>query len=98
MSFPRWTRSFLGLLILLPTRPGSASEIDPAKYFHEEVAPLLVKNCVECHNANTHKGGLSIETLADLLKGGEDGASLVPGKPLDSELYTKLIPDNPGEK
>jgi hypothetical protein len=98
LAHPHWSRLVLGAAFSLPLRLGAAESVDPAKFFHEEVAPVLVRNCVECHNATSHKGGLSIETLADALKGGEDGASLVPGKPLDSTLYTKLVPDGPGEK
>lgn len=65
---------------------------DAVKLFHERVAPLLVKNCLECHNANTHKGGLSLETRAEALRGGEEGPAIVAGKPLDSPLFTKIVP------
>ncbi|MCX6851889.1 MAG: DUF1549 domain-containing protein [Verrucomicrobia bacterium] len=75
-----------------------AVEPDAAKLFHEQVAPILVKNCVECHNDVTTKGGLNMSTLADVLKGGDDGAALVPGKAAESAIYTMIVPESAGEK
>ncbi len=75
-----------------------AAGADDTRFFHEQIAPLLVKNCAECHNVNTHKGDLSLETLADALKGGKEGAALVPGKPEESPLFTKLIPESGDER
>ncbi len=72
-----------------PTQADEAA----AKQFHEQVAPVLVKNCIECHNSNTRKGNLSLETLADALKGGDEGAAIVPGKPEDSPLFQKVVVD-----
>lgn len=69
-----------------------AAPTEEVKFFHEQVAPLLVKNCAECHNRNTHKGDLSLETFADALKGGENGTALTPGRPEESPLFTKLVP------
>src|SRR6188474_1880306 len=68
-------RIALVALIAFSLAPLHAGEAEQATIFHQVVAPLLVKNCVECHNTNTRKGKLSIETLADVLKGGEDGAA-----------------------
>jgi mono/diheme cytochrome c family protein len=76
----------------------AGADSDDAMFFHEQVAPLLVKNCIECHNANTHKGKLNLESLAAAITGGEDGAGVVPGKPLESLLYTRIVPESPGEK
>ena len=75
-----------------------AAEPDAAKLFHEQVAPILVKNCVECHNDVTTKGGLNMGTLADVLKGGDDGPALVPGKAAESALYTMIVPEAAGDK
>ncbi len=75
-----------------------AVEPDAAKLFHEQVAPILVKNCVECHNDVTTKGGLNMGTLADVLKGGDDGPALIPGNAAESSLYTMIVPESAGEK
>lgn len=80
------------------TTAALAIETDAAKLFHEQVAPILVKNCVECHNDVTTKGGLNMETLETTLKGGDDGPSIVPGKASESPLYTMIVPESEGDK
>jgi len=59
--------------------------------FKEQVAPILVKNCIECHNSSVTKGNLNLETLASTLKGGDEGKAIVLGKPEESQLYLKII-------
>ncbi len=65
---------------------------DPAKpeYFTTKVRPILTGNCASCHLGTNHRGGLSLETRESMLKGGHDGAVLVPGDPANS-LIVKLI-------
>jgi len=67
-------------------------------FFHEQVAPLLVKNCIECHNSSVTKGKLNLETLAFALKGGDEGKAIVVGNPEQSLLYQKIIAKEPGSK
>lgn len=86
------------LILLIAGSSTQAVESESAKLFHEQVAPVLVKNCVECHNDVTTKGGLNMSTLADVLKGGDDGPALVPGKAAESSLYTMIVPETAGEK
>ena len=59
--------------------------------FKEQVAPILVKNCIECHNSSVTKGNLNLETLAFALKGGDEGKAIVLGKAEESQLYLKII-------
>jgi len=59
--------------------------------FKESIAPILVKNCIECHNSSVTKGNLNLETLTSTLKGGDEGKAIVPGKPEQSQLYLKII-------
>ncbi|MBA61023.1 MAG: hypothetical protein CMJ76_01540 [Planctomycetaceae bacterium] len=48
--------------------------------FNSEVAPLLTKYCVACHNADDAEGGLNLESFDGLIKGGKGGAVLLPGR------------------
>ena len=59
--------------------------------FKESIAPILVKNCIECHNSSVTKGNLNLETLTSTLKGGDEGKAIVSGKPEQSQLYLKII-------
>jgi WD40 repeat protein len=54
--------------------------------FEKELLPLLRNNCLACHNRTKAKADLVLETPADILKGGESGPAVVPGKPLESLL------------
>ncbi len=63
---------------------------DPAPSFQTQVAPLLQSHCLKCHNAVKLRGGLDLTTRATLLRGGEAGAVVVPGKSADSLLYAKI--------
>src|SRR6187397_2908310 len=58
-----------------------------------QVMGLLKSNCISCHNAEKHKGGLSLESREAALKGGENGAAFVPGKAEKSALITSLAED-----
>lgn len=51
--------------------------------FVNEIAPILVDQCLVCHNTRTSKGRFSVETYATLMKGGESGEAIDPG---DSEF------------
>ena len=48
--------------------------------------PLLDSRCVSCHGPEKQKGGLRMDSRAALLKGGDSGPALVPGKPEASLL------------
>ncbi|MBC7817166.1 MAG: hypothetical protein IAG10_09790, partial [Planctomycetaceae bacterium] len=58
------------------------------EFFQTKVKPLLETRCFECHGpeAKKLKGGLSLASRADVLRGGDSGAAIVPGKPAESLL------------
>ncbi len=62
------------------------------QFFQDKVQPVLAENCYKCHShsAEKIKGGLVLDSLAGLLKGGDSGPALVPGKP-DESLIIKAI-------
>lgn len=78
---------------------GKLSEKDnPLKEFVREtvvrtietdVAILLARNCLECHNASDHKGGLDLTRREKALVGGDSGAVLKPGD-LESVFLQKI--------
>jgi len=82
--------------ILLSTTVGAwAGETgsDPGgmQFFESKVRPVLVDHCYKCHSADAQKAGklkgeLRLDTHDGLLKGGENGPAIVPGKPDDSRL------------
>jgi mono/diheme cytochrome c family protein len=76
------------LLTLLPAFISAA----PVEY-HTDIAPLLRDYCAGCHNAGDYEGGLSVETFAALMEGGEtEGKTiLTPGKPDESYLLQTVL-------
>ena len=72
-------------------RPVAAQDgANKPAFYTEKVRPILQTNCGKCHFDVNHKGGLSLQTKASTLKGGRDGAVIVPGDPASS-LLVKLI-------
>src|ERR1051325_10764380 len=52
----------------------------------KDIRPLFESSCFRCHGEERHRGGLRLDTLEAVLKGGEDGKILVPGKSQESLL------------
>src|SRR3954453_18830709 len=63
-------------------KPSRTDKVD----FEKEILPLFNASCLACHNKTKPKGGLVLETPADIRKGGDGGAAVVPGKPAESHL------------
>lgn len=59
----------------------------------ERAMRLLSANCLSCHNAEKHKGGLELISREAVLKGGDNGKVLLPGKPSESPMLTVLSAD-----
>jgi len=74
----------------------AGGEPDPAiqaareQFFEQNVRPLLAENCYSCHGDKKQKGGLRLDSLESILKGGDSGAAVVPGKPAESLLVEAI--------
>lgn len=70
----------------------SAGELTPQQrdLFENQVRPTLVSQCIQCHGDTKQEGGLRLTSLESLLKGGESGPAIVPGKPNESLLVEAL--------
>lgn len=58
--------------------------------FKDEIAPILKKNCISCHNPeskSSNGGNLDLTSMAGLMEGGHSGPVVVAGKPYKSMLY-----------
>jgi WD40 repeat protein len=56
--------------------------------FTKEIVPFLKKNCFACHNEKKAKADLNLESPQAMITGGDSGPSLVPGKPMESLVFT----------
>lgn len=88
-SHRRWIgRSLLLLAVLALALPGLSAPTQPAVSFRRDIAPLLLKQCVDCHSPKKSKGGYRLDTFEHLMQTGDSNAQpVVAGKPSDSELF-----------
>ncbi|MBM81326.1 MAG: hypothetical protein CMJ78_12145 [Planctomycetaceae bacterium] len=64
-------------------------------FFEKKIRPVLIKHCYKCHSQSSFdagklKGGFRVDFRSALLKGGDSGASIVPGKAAESLLIEAL--------
>jgi len=55
-----------------------------------EVAPIFKAHCTSCHGGTTKLGGLKLDTVAAIKKGGINEGLIVPGKPEKSLLVARI--------
>ncbi len=74
-----------------------AGEAKPAAAvsYYRSVRPILQRNCSGCHFAGKREGGLSVTSVAELLKGGDGGAAAVTGKPDEGTLIGNVSGEDP---
>jgi hypothetical protein len=82
--------SILFLLLFLAP-PVFGSENDSARLFIDKVKPLLDSRCISCHGPDKVKGGLRLDSREALIKGGDSGPALNPGKPAESLLLQAVM-------
>jgi hypothetical protein len=90
-GIPFVTLILASLVIRVGFMPPSAIRAEEAKAsrvprFETDVQPILQASCVRCHGEKK-KADLDLRTLAGVLKGGESGPAVVPGKAEDSRLF-----------
>jgi hypothetical protein len=74
-------------------QPTSPVAFEPAaiEFFENEIRPILVARCYECHGPDSEqKGGLRLDSRAAALAGGESGPAVVPGD-LDASLLVGAV-------
>ncbi|MCE9609587.1 MAG: PSD1 and planctomycete cytochrome C domain-containing protein [Chthoniobacter sp.] len=70
-----------------------AAHSPAAEHFNAQVAPVLARNCLECHHGSGAKGKLDLSTRDGAGRGGKSGPVLVPGDVAGSELYAQIEAD-----
>ena len=68
-----------------------ASAATAAVDFSHQVVPILKQHCGECHLGDKKKGGFSMNTKVDLIKGSENGEVYIAGKADRSLLIEVLL-------
>ncbi len=81
--------------VLLATATGVI--VAAPKPDYSAAAAVFNKHCLDCHSRQEADGGLVLETYVEMMKGGETGAVIQPGKSTDS-LLVKFLEGNSGRK
>lgn len=55
--------------------------------FTRHLRSVLIQECLKCHGGDKVRGGLNLSSRESLLKGGDHGPSIVPGKAMESRLF-----------
>ena len=68
------------------------AEQTPAQFFEAKIRPVFAEKCYSCHShkAKKLKAGLYMDSLGGLIKGGDSGPAIVPGKPEESLLVEAI--------
>lgn len=74
---------------LLASSPAFADALK-SQLYGDLVAPILTAKCAGCHGADKQKGKLRVDSLEAILKGGDEGASVVAGKVAESPLLQRV--------
>ena len=77
------------------------------RFFETAIRPVFAEHCLKCHGSAKQWSNLRLDSRAALLKGGDDGPAVVPGKAAESRLIRavrqmeddlKMPPEGEGDK
>jgi len=86
---------FVVLALLATSSYAANPTAEGISFFEKKIRPVLIEHCYKCHSAdaagnNKLKGALHLDSRSGLLKGGESGPAIVPGRPQESSLLGAL--------
>jgi WD40 repeat protein/mono/diheme cytochrome c family protein len=79
--------------------PKKEEGIDPNQpvSFYKHIRPIFQAQCNGCHQPARNKGDYIMTDFVALLKGGEEGHAVIPGKAAESNLLKLIKPDEKGK-
>ncbi len=90
LADPKILAALIGAIVL----PSAASAVD----FEKDIQPIFSAHCTKCHGDDKPKSGLSLETPAGILKGGDSGEPVfIVGKSGESHLIHLVSRTDPDE-
>lgn len=87
----------LPALTVRAEQPAATNQADAKalEFFESKVRPILAEHCFACHGPKKQMGGgLRVDSRASMLKGGDSGPILVPGKPEQSPMIRAILYGN----
>lgn len=80
----------LGLAGLVLSGAQNPNPAAPPVDFASEVLPIFKASCFGCHGEEKQRGGLRMDSLESLLKGGDSGPAVIPGNSAKSPLILRV--------
>src|SRR5262249_5417941 len=80
----------IGVAKVSITYPTACVDAQETQSPEKEIVSLLKQKCFQCHSADVQMSGLDLSTREAILKGGEHGPAIVPGKAEASRLYRRV--------
>lgn len=74
------------------------AHLDSALVFEDVIQPMLDLRCISCHNTDKMKGDLLLTSFEDMMKGGEEGNTIIAGDPVKSELFHRITLNHEDEE
>ncbi|MFP6612536.1 MAG: PSD1 and planctomycete cytochrome C domain-containing protein, partial [Pirellulales bacterium] len=92
------TKALLTAVVMLGLARGSladGADQQGIDFFEKHIRPVLVEKCYQCHSAAAQqakklKGGLRLDSMEAIRKGGDSGPAVVPGDPKASLLLSAI--------
>lgn len=81
------------LLLLAGLTIATSCRGDDVQVFDKQIAPLLASRCLDCHSGSDAQAGLDLSSRAGMLRGGDSGTAVVPGKVDASLLLQRVLSD-----
>ena len=81
-----------GVLLTAGVTDTAGSEQTTGSDFVRDVAPILQRHCLRCHNARDQRGELSLHSKQAAFRGGSSGHIIAPGNPDASSLLDLVTP------
>lgn len=79
--------------------PVAAVEEVQGSVYETIIHPMFERRCVQCHKPGKAKGKYRMDTYEVMVKGGKEGAGLVPGKPAESNVLIRMeLPEDDEER
>ena len=80
----------LALIVGIVASPGivtAKTATPPPSYSYQNIDHLIKKNCIACHNPDRHPEKVDLSSYEAIMKSGDKGPIVVPGKPLKSSFF-----------
>jgi uncharacterized protein DUF1553/uncharacterized protein DUF1549/cytochrome c len=95
MAARKGKRALLTLTVTLAISCLGQANDDGGDFFEKKVRPILAENCFRCHGPERQKANLRLDSLPEVLRGGDRGPEIVPGDPEKSRIIEAVRYANP---